>query len=167
MRRSRDKEAVTHTVVIIGYGNLGRQDDGLGFMMAEGIEALGLPFVTSEADMQLQIEDAATISEHDIAVFVDAEIDGPEPFSVKQIKPSLEISFTSHSVTPESILAICEDHLKHTPQAWLVGIRGYSFEFEEGLTPEAEENYEAAFSFLTQKLTEWTKHPTSRLELDQ
>ena len=158
---------MTHTVVIIGYGNPGRQDDGLGFMMAEGIDALGLPFVTSEADLQLQIEDAATISAHDIAVFVDAEIDGPEPFSVKLMKPSTEITFTSHSVSPESILAICEDHLKKSPQAWLLGIRGYSFEFEEGLTPEAQANYEAAFSFLKKKLTAWAENPTARLELDQ
>ena len=158
---------MTHTVVIIGYGNPGRQDDGLGFLMAEGIEALGLPFVTSEADLQLQIEDAATISEHDIAVFVDASIDGPEPFSVAQIIPSKEITFTSHSVSPETIVAICEDHMKKMPQVWLVGIRGYSFEFEEGLTPEATENFEAAFSFLTEKLTAWAARPTSRLELDQ
>jgi hydrogenase maturation protease len=167
MKRSKDRNAVSHTVVIIGYGNLGRQDDGLGFMMAEGIDALGLPSVTSEADMQLQIEDAATISEHDIAIFVDAEIAGPEPFSVKRIKPSPEISFTSHSVTPESIIAICEDHLKHTPQAWLVGIRGYSFEFCEGLPPKAQKNYDAAFSFLKEKLTEWSENPQERLELDQ
>jgi hydrogenase maturation protease len=117
--------------------------------------------------MQLQIEDAATISGHDIAVFIDAEIDGQEPFSIKQIKPSSEITFTSHSVSPESILAICEDHLKKSPQAWLVGIRGYSFEFEEGLTPEAQKNYEAAFSFLTEKLTAWAASPTGGLDLDQ
>ena len=166
MKRSRDKEADTYTVVIIGYGNPGRQDDGLGFRMAEGIEALGLPFVTSEADLQLQIEDAATISEHDIAVFVDASIDGPEPFSVTPITPSHEITFTSHSVSPETILAICEDHMKQKPQAWLVGIRGYSFEFEEGLTPKAQKNYTAAFAFLQEKLTHWAASPSGSLELE-
>ena len=157
---------MTHTVVIIGYGNPGRQDDAMGFLMAEGIEALGLPCVTSEADLQLQIEDAATISEHDIALFIDASINGPEPFSVSQISPSQEITFTSHSVSPETILAICEEHMKHTPQAWLVGIRGYSFELEEGLTPGALENFEAAFSFITQKLTAWAANPTARIELE-
>ena len=46
-------------VLVIGYGNPGRQDDGLGAAVIERLEALGLEGVTVDADYQLNIEDAA------------------------------------------------------------------------------------------------------------
>jgi hypothetical protein len=59
-------------ILVIGYGNPGRHDDGLGPAFAELVEKLDLDHVTVEAGYQLTVEDAAIISEHDVVVFVDA-----------------------------------------------------------------------------------------------
>lgn len=132
--------------LILGYGNPGRQDDGLGPAIAEAVEAWGLPNVTAETPYQLNIEDAATLAEHDVVVFVDASVDAQEPYSLKRIAPAAEITFTSHSVSPESVLALCQDHFHAKPEAYVLAVRGYAFEFEEGLTPKARENMTSALA---------------------
>ncbi len=137
------------SVFILGYGNPGRADDGIGPEAAERIDALGLPFVTADAAFQLNIEDAEAISGYDVAIFVDASVSAPEPFSFERLYPADEVTFTSHSVSPGSIMKLCADHFGPAPQAWVMAIRGYSFEFEEGLTEGAQANLEAALAFLS------------------
>ena len=46
-------------VLLIGYGNPGRLDDGLGPALAAAVEKLAIPGVTVDADYQLNVEDAA------------------------------------------------------------------------------------------------------------
>jgi hydrogenase maturation protease len=147
----------TNSILVLGYGNPGREDDGLGPAAVEAIAGMKLPGVSTDADYQLNIEDAADLAAHQRAVFVDASRTGPEPFELKQVSAAGEISFTSHAVSPESVLAICEDHFGHAPQTWLIGIRGYSFEMREGLTPQARENLQRALLKLQQLISDWTE----------
>ena len=147
---SRDE---IRSVFVLGYGNPGRQDDGLGPRAAEGVGSLGLSFVTVDTAYQLNIEDAEVISGHDIVVFIDASVSAPEPFSFERVVPADSVTFTSHAVSPGSILRLCADHFGPPPEAWVMAIRGYSFEFEEGLTEAARENLEEAAAFLTEFLT--------------
>ena len=67
------------TVLIYGYGNPGRQDDGLGNEFVEIMEKWiadeGIKNVFTDSNYQLNIEDADTISSKDIVVFVDATIE--------------------------------------------------------------------------------------------
>ncbi len=141
------------SVFVLGYGNPGRQDDGLGLSMAETIQSLGLSFVTTDAAFQLNIEDAETISGYDVVIFVDASVDAPEPFSFERLAPAGEVTFTSHSVSPGSIMKLAADHFGPAPEAYVMAIRGYSFEFEEGLTEPAQRNLEAALTFLSDFLS--------------
>lgn len=148
--------------MVFGYGNPGRQDDGIGPLIAERVEAERLPGVSVESACQLNIEDAATAAEHDVVLFVDASQSGPEPFELKRLVPAEEIAFTTHCLPPEAVLAICEDHFSATPQGWVLGVRGYEFEFEEGLSAQAEHNCEQALNFVLSWLqrggkTEWIK----------
>ncbi len=142
-------------LLVLGYGNPGRQDDGLGPAAAERIEALGLPGVTVDADYQLNIEDAAAVAEHDAVVFVDASLSGPEPMQWRPLAAASEITFTSHSVSAESVLAASKRHFGATPEAWVLGIRGYAFEFAEGMTPKALANLEQAVAFLVSWIRAW------------
>ena len=77
MTRRRQVDA---KVLVIGYGNPGRLDDGLGPALAAAIESAAPAGVTVDADYQLTVEDAAAVAEHDVVVFADAAVDGPEPF---------------------------------------------------------------------------------------
>ena len=51
-------------ILLIGFGNPGRLDDGLGPALADAIEKLALPGVTVESNYQLTVEDAAEIAKH-------------------------------------------------------------------------------------------------------
>jgi len=63
-------------VLIYGYGNPGRQDDGLGNemvnMIQKWIETHHLTCMETDSNYQLNIEDAEKIAPWDIVVFVDA-----------------------------------------------------------------------------------------------
>jgi hydrogenase maturation protease len=135
-------------VLILGYGNPGRQDDGLGPAAAAAIERLQLPHVRVESNYLLAIENAADAAEVDLVIFVDAAESGPEPFEVRELNASDEIAFTSHIVKPEVVLGICHKCYGCSPRALLVAIRGYEFELEEMLTERARQNLEEALTCL-------------------
>src|SRR5450432_1649313 len=52
-------------ILVIGYGNPGREDDGLGPAAAAEIERLGRPGVSVRGNYQLVLEDAADVAEAD------------------------------------------------------------------------------------------------------
>jgi hydrogenase maturation protease len=136
-------------ILLIGYGNPGRLDDGLGPAFARAIEDLELPDVEVEADYQLTVENAAEVARFGAVVFADADTAGPEPFWVKAIQGgSSQVSFSSHSISPEGVLALARDLFHATPRAYLLGIRGYEFnEFGERLSDQAKENLHAAIEY--------------------
>ncbi len=139
-------------ILVLGYGNPGRQDDGLGPAIVAEIEGLAWRNVTAHDNYQLNIEDAIDVAEHDIVWFVDAARAGPAPYSVSDLSPASGIEFTSHLVRPEVILAIARQYYGGSPRAFLVGIRGYEFEFLEELTMEAKHNLRAALAMLGERI---------------
>jgi hydrogenase maturation protease len=136
-------------VLVIGYGNPGRLDDGLGPALAEMLARRSLPGVTVDADYQLTVEDAAAVAEHDVVVFADAAVSGTAPFWVRRVMPAARWSFSTHSVEPESVLGMAREMFGATTCGYALGIRGYAFdEFGEALTPQAKANLEAAVAYL-------------------
>ena len=57
--------------IVIGIGNNGRQDDGLGWMFLDFLDEQNAN-IDLEYRYQLQIEDADLISNYDTVIFVDA-----------------------------------------------------------------------------------------------
>lgn len=139
-------------VLVLGYGNPGRQDDGLGPAAAALIDDLGWPGVTAFENYQLCIEDAIDVAAHDIVWFIDASKVGETPFSVRELSAAPTLDFTSHLVRPETILALAQQYFGGTPQALLLAIRGYDYEFFEGLTPEANENLHLAVQMVSDEI---------------
>jgi hydrogenase maturation protease len=139
--------------LVIGYGNPGRLDDGLGPACAERIDSRQLPGVTTDATYQLSIEDAATVAGYDRVVFADAAVDGQEPFSFRPVQPVLQVSFTSHSVAPGAVVAMAMSMFGSKVEAFALGIRGYEFnEFGERLSDRALKNLAAAVGFLEETI---------------
>jgi hydrogenase maturation protease len=162
------------SILLIGYGNPGRLDDGLGPELARRIEKRNLPGVTVDANYQLSVEDAAEAAKADVVIFADADTTGPEPFSVRRIRGGdRPLSFSSHSVAPDAVLALARDLFGREPEAWLVGIRGYAFdEFGERLSDGAKRNLDAAVEHLTAAiengaLCEVRSGPSEPFEEDQ
>lgn len=135
-------------ILIFGYGNPGRQDDGLGPALIDRLESRGMSGVVLDSAYQLSIEDAANIAEYDSVVFVDADLKVAEPYAIHPVRPAVNITFTSHQMGPESVMALCEQMYGKTPDCWMMGVRGYEFDFGEALTERAGKNLEEAFSFI-------------------
>ncbi len=145
-------------LLVLGYGNPGRRDDGLGPACAAAVERWGLPGVTVSSDYQLTVEDAAAAAEHDVVLFVDAACSGPEPWALRGLgrardiaasRPTGGVSFSSHSAAPEDVLALAALLFHADPAGFVLAIRGYEFdEFGEGLSPAATDNLAAALAAL-------------------
>lgn len=132
-------------ILVYGYGNPGRLDDGLGPALAHGIAARGIGNVRCETAYQLQIEDAAVVAEHDVVVFADADLAGAEPYELRAIVPRREMAFSTHSVAPDEVLGLAREHFGREPAGFLLGIRGYEFgDYGEDISPRARANLAAA-----------------------
>jgi len=138
-------------VLVICYGNPGRLDDGLGAAFGEALEAMHLPGVTVDIDYQLTVEDAMAAAEYDVVIFADAAVQGREPFFFHRLTAIPAVSFSSHSLDPENILAMTQELFGHSPQGYALGIRGYEYnEFGETLSARAQQNLALALqSILT------------------
>ena len=154
---ARDHTKGRTRILVLGYGNPGRQDDGLGPAAAAEIEKLAWPGVSVQDNYQLVIEDSADIAEHDVVWFVDAARCGAEPYEIRKLGAAHDIAFTSHWLKPETLLAITERYYDTTPEAYLLGIRGYEFEFLEGLTDRARCNLAQAVAALGQSIRRSTE----------
>jgi len=141
------------TVLLLGFGNPGRRDDGLGPALAEAVAALGLDGVDVDANYQLQVEDAADVAEHDVVLFADADVACEPPFRLRRVEPAEGARFTTHSVPPEAVMAIARREYGAATRGYLLGIRGYDFDgFGERLSGRAAAHLEAAVAFVAELL---------------
>ena len=148
-------------ILIYGYGNPGRQDDGLGILMVERMEKWiqdqNLTNIFTDSNYQLNIEDAAEIAEYDIVIFADASKEEIADFVYDEVEPSIKVDFSMHSVSPSFVLGLSEQINEKSPRVYLLHIKGYEWEFMEEITPEAESNLEKADNFLKNKIMEYMK----------
>jgi hydrogenase maturation protease len=142
-------------ILVIGYGNPGRSDDGLGPALAERLEAMGLPGVTVDSDYQLSIEHAEMAARHDIVVFADADSSCAEPFRLRPVAAENAREFTSHAMAPGEVLRIAGNCFGVSPDGYVLGMRAPVLKpFSEGLSPSAREGLEAALEFLVKFISE-------------
>jgi hydrogenase maturation protease len=147
----------TRRVLVLGYGNPGRRDDGLGPRLAEELSRLALPGVDVDSAYQLQAEDAAAVADHEVVVFVDADVSCADPFELRPILPAGEPRFSTHSLAPETVLSMAWKYLEALPEAYVLAIRGEDFDgFGEGLSDRARRNLSAALGFIEKFLEERT-----------
>jgi len=141
-------------ILIYGYGNPGRQDDGLGARFVEladaWIEKEKLTHVSTDCNYQLNIEDSSVIADYDTVIFVDASIvEDVDNYKIEAVQPNdASIEFTFHAVSTAYVVDLCRKIYNKTPQVYVLHIKAYEFEFKEELTPKAEENMKEAFEFL-------------------
>jgi hydrogenase maturation protease len=122
------------TVLVIGYGNELRRDDGLGPWVARKLTALDLPQVRVRTVHQLVPELAAELAAARLAVFIDARV-GPcrERVILTRLRPSGLPETVTHRVDPEALLALAS-LFGRAPSAILVAVVGQDFGLGEGLS---------------------------------
>lgn len=93
-------------MLVLGFGNPGRRDDGLGAALVERLKKRRLRGVDCDADYQLVIEDALACAEHEVVVFVDAARGLRKPFSFSKVVPAAGLPALSHALQPLSLIHI-------------------------------------------------------------
>ena len=134
-------------VLVIGYGNTLRGDDGIGPAVAEEVAALGLPGVRVIVAHQLAPELAADLADARLAVFVDAAAGG-EPVRAVRVEAAGAGAVMTHAADPRGLLALCAAVYGRCPEAWLVTAAGADFDFRDGLSPAGRENAREALGYV-------------------
>jgi hydrogenase maturation protease len=138
---------VTAPILVFGWGNPSRGDDALGPLFVERIEALALPGVECLTDFQLQVEHALDLKGRQRVLFVDAsfEVSG---IAATRIEARRDATFTSHAISPQSVMQTYLDIEKATPPpCWLLAVGGRAFELGEPLSTVAAANLESALAW--------------------
>lgn len=125
-------------LLVIGYGNTLRGDDGVGPRVAEAVEALRLPGVRTFTCQQLSPEHAELIARAGRVVFVDAAVDAPREVQLRPLAPNESSQLMAHAADPRTMLALARDVFGHAPKAWWLTIPAVNLEFGESLSPAAE-----------------------------
>ncbi len=128
-------------LLVIGYGNPGRGDDGLGPEFARRLAALAEPGVRVEIDYQLTVDHALMVAGVDRVLFVDAAMGLAEPCRLRRLSPDPLAALDSHSLSAEAVLALAEILYDRRPDGFQLAIQGEQFgEVSEVLSPAAERN---------------------------
>ena len=140
--------------LILGYGNLDRQDDGVAWHVLEKIAKKlnrDLPETVEDTfielgenpdlffQLQLMPELSDIINDYDRVCFVDAHTGVIEnDLNVQSVNVEFQNSPFTHHMTPETLLCFIETMYKQVPEAILVSVRGYEFNFERSLSERTE-----------------------------
>lgn len=139
-------------ILLIGIGNEGRGDDGLGWKFVEMIDGLGYDFLDYEFRYQLQVEDAAVIGNYDVVVFVDAsheKLGGG--FEIRSCMAANHAFFSTHAQVPGAILYLANHLYNKFPKAYTLAISGKEWELQTSLSREAEKNLQSALSYFLEQ----------------
>lgn len=136
-------------ILVIGIGNPGRTDDGLGVALAEKVESWQLPSLSTSIDCQLNPEHAAEVAEAELVIFIDASVEAKAPYRISKLIPAAKEESTTHSMAPETVLEVCRKVYGKSPVAFLLEVRGEDFAIGEGLSSEAKLHLGEAERFLT------------------
>lgn len=129
-------------MLIIGYGNMLRSDDGVGPRLAEAVEALHLRGVSTLACQQLAPEHAEAVSKASAVIFIDAAVDGSREVQLRELEPAGTSQLMAHAADPSTLLALARDVFGRAPRAWWLTIPAVRLGFGEELSPEADAGFQ-------------------------
>jgi hydrogenase maturation protease len=127
--------------LIIGYGNLLRSDDGIGWHVAEElVEKLPSSEFEVVQSHQLMPELAEKISRSELVIFIDA-VHGERPgeWACKEIRKNAPAHTFSHASSPEGLLALAQKLYGAAPTAYLFAMCGETFEHGDRLSQTVAE----------------------------
>ena len=141
-------------VLIFTYGNPSRGDDALGPAMFRLLEKYqqetnDMDRVDLLSDFQLQIEHALDLQGRESVLFIDAGVSCAEPFERVKLSAKRDQSFTTHAMSPSSVLAVYKQ-INHCepPPTYLLTIRAYKFGLGREMSEQAVGVAEASARFV-------------------
>jgi len=153
--------------LVFGFGNIDRQDDGVAWhvlltvMQRLGIDTARMeenemPFLHGDYEfhfqLQLMPEFAEELGEFDRVVFIDAHTGNvPEDVHQEAVLPAYQSSPFTHHMTAATLLSLCQVINGKAPEAILVSVRGYEFEFTRTLSERTHMHADEA----AQRIMNW------------
>jgi hydrogenase maturation protease len=140
-------------ILVVGYGNTLRGDDGVGPGAAEALSNRGLPGVVAIAVHQLLPELAELLSTARLALFVDAQMtNGEAKIRLRPIAPIDTAAPIGHASDPGRLLALARNIFGSCPQAWLITIPAVDLLLGEGLSAIASAGLTEAIGIILEFL---------------
>ncbi len=125
-------------VLVIGYGNELRGDDGVGPYMAGQIARRAIRGVRTLALPQLVPELACDLARARSAIFIDARLADPHyGVHIMPLEAQGDRMLMTHAMCPSGLLALARILYGRAPRAWLVTIAGTRFDPGASLSSEA------------------------------
>ncbi|MFO7765117.1 MAG: hydrogenase maturation protease [Pelovirga sp.] len=109
--------------LIIGYGNVLREDDGAGFHLASRLATdLSPRLVRVLAVHQLTPELALELAAKDVerVLFVDARRSQDKPVVMRPLDPPAAVGSCGHQFAPELLLQMTHSLYGHSAKGWLL-----------------------------------------------
>lgn len=146
MKQSRPEQA-PGDLLIIGYGNELRSDDGVGPKVAETVARWRLPGVRTMVYQQLMPELAGPLATASRVVFVDAAIDC-RSVQVREVEPQPSTQVMAHAVDPGALLQLTKTLYGCCPPALFVSIPAADFSFGGELSEVCRKGMQAALDHI-------------------
>ncbi len=151
MRDETDGEAI----LIIGYGNTLRCDDGAGRRLAEELGERKLPRVRVRSVHQLTPELSEDVAACGAVIFIDACLGrSGDVASMRPIAADGPLVAIDHVMSPQGVLAYARAAFGSSPKAWLLTIPGENFEVGESVSAAVRAGAAAALARIEQFLVE-------------
>ena len=175
--RGEKTQARMKRMLVIGYGNPYRRDDGVALTVVnelrllldkppleegmDGLEELACPTDRrGECDtlflQQLTPELAELVAQYEEVIFVDAHVGEYADLLLEVVlNPTARQSIVSHHLHPEALLALTKALWGRAPQARLLSVRGSDFDFGTELSPRTQEGSQRATARIYEELASW------------
>ncbi len=140
------------SILIIGYGNLLRSDDGVGHHIAQAIANWQIPGVEAIAVHQLTPELAEKLATVDTAIFVDAYWSKTEEVQIHALDLGQTALITGHWCDPSVLLATTQALYGCAPRSWMVMVPGNNFDLGEHLSCIAQRGLETALKAIQRSI---------------
>lgn len=123
-------------VLVIGYGNPLRGDDGIGWRATQAIKAAEMAGVEVITSHQLTPELSEPIARSELAIFIDAvSNDFPGMVWCSRVDAGAgTCGPMAHHVTPEYLVGMAQALFGASPRAFTITVGGLSFDYEEKCT---------------------------------
>jgi Ni,Fe-hydrogenase maturation factor len=154
-------------ILFLAYGNIDRQDDGVGWhLLCEVMRRLNCPppegpddempknysEFTFDYHLQLTPELAESLGEYGKICFMDAHTGNvPEEINIEKLTPRYQTSPFTHHMTAATLLSLSEVINHRAPESILVSVRGYEFLFTRSLSTSTA----SLIPLAADKIVEW------------
>ena len=138
-------------ILLIGYGNTLRSDDGVGHFIADKLADKLQDKIDIIKATQVTVEMVEDIKDRKFVIFVDAHVSDKEDWlRMEEVLPDFKFGMTAHIFTPGALLALCEEIYNKYPKAYLFSIKGINYDFGDELSEQTKRSAEIAIKQITE-----------------